>query len=110
VSLCGLTSDEGWLLVFVIAPIEKTSGSKNTELAVKMPNFLVPIQQLTALFVGSKCASYAEKPKVFFFLDFDAGKKADGPAVRYKIVTLNIFVSTCTFYSDSSRDTKRHMQ
>jgi hypothetical protein len=71
-------------MVFVIAPIEKTLGNENAELAVKIPIELVPIQKITGLFVGSKCATYAEKPKVFFFLDFDAGKRADGPSVCYK--------------------------
>jgi hypothetical protein len=68
-------------MVFVLAPIEKTLGDKNAELAVKMPNELIPIQELTELFVGPKCATYAEKPKVFFFLDYDAGKRVDGPRV-----------------------------
>jgi hypothetical protein len=68
-------------MVFVIAPIDKILNGENAELAVKIPNELVPIRQITGLFVGSKCASFAEKPKVFFFLDFDAGKKADGHTV-----------------------------
>jgi hypothetical protein len=83
VSLCGLSSEEGWLMVFVIAPIEKTVLGENAELAVKISNKLVPMQHITRLFVGSKCATYAEKPKVFFFLDFEAGKKADAPRVIY---------------------------
>jgi hypothetical protein len=68
-------------MVFVIAPIGKTLCDENAELAFKIPNQLVPIQHITGLFVGSKCATYAEKPKVFFFLDFDAGKKFDAPGV-----------------------------
>jgi hypothetical protein len=88
VSLCGLSSEEGWLMVFVIAPIEKSLFGENAELAVKISNELVPIQQLTGLFVGSKCATYAEKPKVFFFLDFEAGKKTDGPRVIYFMLSL----------------------
>jgi hypothetical protein len=78
VSVCGLTSDEGWLMVFVIAPIENTPGEENAELAIKIKNELIPIQQITGLFVGLKCASYAEKPKVFFFLDLDSEQKVDG--------------------------------
>jgi hypothetical protein len=68
-------------MIFVISPIENTLSEENAELAVKIENELVPIQAITGLFVGSKCAFFAEKPKVFFFLDFDAGKKEDGPAV-----------------------------
>jgi len=80
VSLCGLTSDEDWLLVFVIAPIKKSHPCDgNAELAVNIGKELVPLQQMTGLFVGSKCATYAEKPKVFFFLHFEAWKKEDGP-------------------------------
>jgi hypothetical protein len=81
VSKYGLTSEEGLLMVFVIAPIEKTPVAENAELAVKIAESLVPIQEVTELFVGSKCASLAEKPKVFFFLDFDAGTKVDGLSV-----------------------------
>jgi hypothetical protein len=96
VSLCGLISDEGWLMVFVIATIEKTPDDENAELAVKILNELVPIQQLTGLFVGSKCATYAEKPKVFFFLDFDADLRADGPTVclksHSKLLSFNVYI------------------
>jgi hypothetical protein len=67
-------------MIFVLAPIE-TLGDENAELALKVPSELVPIQQLTGLFVGSKSVSFAEKPKVFFFLDYDAGKKIDGNRV-----------------------------
>jgi hypothetical protein len=70
-------------MVFVIAPIEKSLDGENAELAVKISNELVPIRQLTGFFVGSKCATYAEKPKVFFFLDYEAGKKLDGLRVIY---------------------------
>jgi hypothetical protein len=69
-------SDESWLIVFVLAPIERI-GDGNTELAVEISSQLVPIQHLTELFVGSKCASYAEKPKLFFFLDNEAEKKVN---------------------------------
>jgi hypothetical protein len=75
-------------MVFVIAPIEKTLAGENAELAVKISNKLVPVQQLTGLFVGSKCATYAEKPKVFFFLDFEPGKKTDGPRVIYFMLSV----------------------
>lgn len=82
VSVCGQVTNEGWLMVFVFAPIdERTLDEENTELVVKVKNELVPMQKLTGLFVGPKCASYAQKPKVFFFLDLDAGKRVDGPAV-----------------------------
>jgi hypothetical protein len=82
VAECGLISDEGWLLVFVIAPIKKTPDDENAELAVNLQTQLIPIQQITGLFVGSKCATYAEKPKVFFFLDLSGGVNVDGPVVR----------------------------
>jgi hypothetical protein len=85
VSHCGLISDEEWLLVFVIAPIEEYLGDGNAELAVKIEEELVPIQQITGLFVGSKCATYAEKPKVFFFLDLDAANNCDGLSVCNKL-------------------------
>jgi hypothetical protein len=86
VSLCGLISDEDWLMVFVIAPIKGYLVDGNAELAVKIEEELVPIQQITGLFVGSKCATYAEKPKVFFFLDLDAANNCDGPlSVRNKL-------------------------
>jgi hypothetical protein len=88
VSLCGLSSEEGWLMVFVIAPIEKSLDGENAELAVNISNELVPIHQLTGLFVGSKCATYAEKPKVFFFFDFEAGKKFDGLRVIFSCKSL----------------------
>ena len=90
VSLCGLISDEDWLLVFVIAPIKKSHpGDGNAELTVEIGKELVTIQQITGLFVGSKCATYAEKPKVFFFLHFEAWKKEDGLlSVNFSFVTL----------------------
>jgi hypothetical protein len=72
-------------MVFVIAPIEKTYGDGNAELAVEIAMGLVPIKKITGLFVGSKCATYAEKPKVFFFLDLGAGNNFDGPAVCWKL-------------------------
>jgi hypothetical protein len=72
-------------MVFVIAPIKKTLCDENAELAVKIEKELVPIKKMTGLFVGSKCATYAEKPKVFFFLDLGAGNNFDGPAVCWKL-------------------------
>lgn len=71
-------------MVFVFAPIANTLVEENAELVVKIATEWVPMQQLTGLFVGPKCASYAEKPKLFFFMDLDAGKKVDGPAVCNK--------------------------
>jgi hypothetical protein len=83
-------------MIFVLAPIAKTSSDKNAELAVKIKNELIPIRLLTGLFVGSKCATYAEKPKVFFFLDFDAEIKVDGPTVCFKsyskLFCFNVFI------------------
>jgi hypothetical protein len=81
VSVCGVISNEGWLMVFIIAPIETISADENAELMVKVDKVLVPIKTIIGLFVGTKCPSYAEKPKVFFCLDFDAGRKTDGPTV-----------------------------
>ena len=86
VSLCGQVTNEGWLTVFLVAPIENSNEEdENAELLVKIDNKSVPIQDITGLFVGSKCASYAEKPKVFFFLDFDSGRKVDGLEVCLEI-------------------------
>jgi hypothetical protein len=97
VSLCGLSSEEGWLMVFIIAPIEKSVDGEIAELAVKISNKLVPMQQLTGLFVGSKCVTYAKKPKVFFFLDFEAGKKVDGPRVIYVKSVISIVLNGSFF-------------
>jgi hypothetical protein len=85
VSKCGLTTNEGLLMVFVIAPIAQTQVDENSELAVKISEDFIPIQQITGLLVGSKSPSLAEKPKVFFFLDFDAGTNVDGPSVSHFI-------------------------
>jgi hypothetical protein len=68
-------------MVFVISQIDNAFSDEKEELVVNNENKLVPIQHLTGLFVGSKCASYAEKPKVFFFLDYDSGRKVDGSEV-----------------------------
>jgi len=92
-------------MVFVIATIEKTPDDENAELAVKILNELVPIQQLTGLFVGSKCATYAEKPKVFFFLDFDADLRADGPSVylkaHSKLLSFNVYIFFSLQYTNN---------
>ena len=69
-------------MVFVIAPIKKTTVDVNAEIAVEIADELIPIQEITGLFIGTKCASFAEKPKVFFFLDFDSEQKEDGSTVR----------------------------
>ena len=68
-------------MVFVISQIDNTLNDEKEELVVRNENKWVPIQHLTGLFVGSKCASYAEKPKVFFFLDYYSGQKVDGYGV-----------------------------
>jgi hypothetical protein len=68
-------------MVFIVAPIENTLGENNAELVVKIENELVPIQEITELFVSSN--SYAKKPKVFFFLDFNPGKYIDEVSHNY---------------------------
>jgi hypothetical protein len=96
----------------VFAPIEKTPSDENAELAVKIEMELVPIQLLTGFFVGSNCATYAEKPKVFFFLDLllDDGKKVDGPKVCHNSLRFRIFLCQYVHYiSEKSTQTKGHM-
>jgi len=65
-----MAGDEGLLLVFVFAPIVSTNNVKSlSELAIIINGEAKSLGIFLSYFVGSKCASFAEKPKVFFFLD-----------------------------------------
>jgi hypothetical protein len=69
VSNCGMAGDEGLLLVIVFAPIAPSNVTKNVELTTVIEKTAKSFGHFLSNFVGSKCASFAEKPKVFFFLD-----------------------------------------
>jgi hypothetical protein len=70
VSRSGLMSNEGSLFVVMIAPIEGVEEKSSTGLTVTLVGGIrVPIGYLTKNFITSKCASFAEKPKVFYFID-----------------------------------------
>jgi len=63
-------SNEGSLFVVVIAPIEGTEERNSTGLTVALGRGIrVPIGHLTNNFITSNCATFAEKPKVFIFID-----------------------------------------
>jgi hypothetical protein len=63
-------SNEGSLFVVVIAPIEGTEEKNATGLTVALGGDTpVPIGHLTSNFVTSRCATFAERPKVFIFID-----------------------------------------
>jgi hypothetical protein len=70
VSLCGLMSNEGSLFVVVIGTIEGFEERNSTGLTVALGGDTpIPIGHLTTNFITSNCATLAEKPKVFIFID-----------------------------------------
>jgi hypothetical protein len=63
-------SNEGSLFVVVIAPIEGVDEKSATGLTVALGGDApVPIGHLTNNCITSQCATFAEKPKVFIFID-----------------------------------------
>jgi hypothetical protein len=63
-------SNEGSLFVVVIAPIEGMEERNSTGLTVALGGDTpVPIGHLTNDFITSNCATFAEKPKVYIFID-----------------------------------------
>jgi hypothetical protein len=77
-----MAGDEGLLLVFVFAPIVSTNVETLSELAIIINGRPKSFGIFLSYFVGSKCASFAEKPKVFFFLDPNAERiSTDGTFV-----------------------------
>jgi hypothetical protein len=86
VSHCGLMSNEGSLFVVVIAPIEGVEERNSTGLTVSLGGDTpVPIGHLTNNFITSNCATFAEKPKVFIFID---------PGVATNSMDRGVLVST----------------
>jgi hypothetical protein len=84
VSLNGLMSNEGSLFVVVIAPIEGLEEKSATGLTVALGGGIcVPIGNLTKNFVTSQCPTFAEKPKVFIFID---------PEVKSNFMSRNLLV------------------
>jgi hypothetical protein len=63
-------SNEGSLFVVVIAPLKGLEKKSATGLTVALGGAkTVPIGHLTNHFATKKCATFAEKPKVFIFID-----------------------------------------
>jgi len=85
VSLSGMIN-EGSLFVIIIATIDgfDDSGSGLTvHLGGERP---VPIGQLTGKFVTSQCTAFAERPKIFIFID--PGTEKNSVQYTVKIVFL----------------------
>jgi hypothetical protein len=63
-------SNEGSLFVVMIAPIEGMEERSSTGLTVALGGDTpVPIGHLTNHFITSNCTTFAEKPKIFIFID-----------------------------------------
>jgi hypothetical protein len=88
-------SNEGSLFVVVIAPIEGVEEKSATGLKVALgEDGPVPIGHLTKNFITSKCATFAEKPKVFIFIDPEIGKNDwNGGSPEHIKVCLKLSIS-----------------
>jgi hypothetical protein len=63
-------SNEGSLFVVVIGTIQRFEERSSTGLTVSLGGDTpVPIGHLTNNFITSNCSTFAEKPKVFIFID-----------------------------------------
>lgn len=71
VSFNNLLNDEGSLFVVVIATIGEVDEESGTGLTVLLSegSSQVPIGHLTKYFITSQCAAFANKPKIFIFID-----------------------------------------
>jgi hypothetical protein len=85
-------SNEGSLFVVVIAPIQGTEKKDATGLTVALGGDTpVPIGHLTNNFVTSNCTTFADKPKVFIFIDPGVTTNSMDKGVRVSaFFTINI--------------------
>lgn len=88
-------NEEAWLLMFVFAAIKQVSVdgcSEEIAVATSTGGHLQPIGDIVGLFTGAQCSTYAEKPKIFFFLD-ESSPTFDGLTVSTFIhFTVSIYL------------------
>jgi hypothetical protein len=105
-------SNEGSLFVVVIAPIEGDEEKSDTGLKVALgEDGPVLIGHLTNNFITSKCVTFAEKPKVFIFIDSEVATNSmvKGVPVRthfyfdcrfFFLLIIVLFICINSFWKD----------
>jgi hypothetical protein len=85
--------NEGSLFVVVIGTIEGMQERNSTGLTVALGGGIsVPIGHLTNNFITTQCATFAEKPKVFIFIDPDVVTNSTSSTDTSILVCTSLFL------------------